>query len=119
MDEKKLPLLEDIRDESAEDIRVVLVPKSRSVEPEILMEQLFRFTDLESRVSLNLNVLDKGVTPRVMSLREVLLAFIDHRREVLQRRTKYRLAKIADRLEVLAGIFGGLFEPRQSDQDHP
>ena len=103
MDEKKLPLLEDIRDESAEDIRVVLVPKSRSVEPELLMEQLFRFTDLESRASLNLNVLDKGVTPRVMSLREVLLAFIDHRREVLQRRTKYRLAKIADRLEVLAG----------------
>ncbi len=103
MDEKKLPLLEDIRDESAEDIRVVLVPKSRSVEPELLMEQLFRFTDLESRVSLNLNVLDKGVTPRVMSLREVLLAFLDHRREVLQRRSKYRLAKIADRLEVLAG----------------
>jgi len=103
MDEKKLPLLNDIRDESAEDIRVVLVPKSRAVDPELLMEQLFRFTDFETRVSLNLNVLDKGVTPRVMSLREVLLAFLDHSRDVLQRRSRYRLAKIADRLEVLAG----------------
>jgi topoisomerase-4 subunit A len=103
MDEKKLPLLGDIRDESAEDIRVVLVPKSRTVDPELLMEQLFRFTDFETRVSLNLNVLDKGVTPRVMSLREVLLAFLDHSRDVLQRRSRYRLGKIADRLEVLAG----------------
>jgi len=103
MDEKKLPLLDDIRDESAEDIRLVLLPKSRSIEPELLMEQLFRFTDLESRVSLNLNVLDKGITPRVMSLREVLLAFLNHRREILRRRSKYRLAKIAVRLEVLKG----------------
>jgi topoisomerase-4 subunit A len=103
IEEKKLPLLEDVRDESAEDIRVVLTPKSRTVEPEILMEQLFRETDLESRVALNLNVLDKGVTPRVMSLREALTAFIDHRRDVLGRRSRHRLARIADRLEVLEG----------------
>ena len=70
IEEKKLTVLEDIRDESAEDIRIVLVPRSRGIEPEILMEQMFRLTELESRVSLNLNVLDKGVTPKVMSLRE-------------------------------------------------
>src|SRR6185312_10358895 len=103
IEEKKLPALEDVRDESTEDIRVVLVPKSRAIEPEILMEQLFRQTELESRVPLNLNVLDKGITPRVMSLREALQAFIDHRREVLGRRTRHRLARIADRLEVLDG----------------
>ncbi|MFZ1007371.1 MAG: DNA topoisomerase IV subunit A, partial [Candidatus Sulfotelmatobacter sp.] len=103
MDEKKLPLLEDVRDESAEDLRIVLVPKSRAVEAEILMEQLFRTTELESRFPLNLNVLDQGITPKVMSLREALNAFIEHRSEVLKRRTKHRLAKIADRLEVLDG----------------
>ena len=70
IEEKKLPALDDVRDESTEDIRIVLMPKSRTVEPEILMEQLFRQTELESRVPLNLNVLDKGVCPRVMSLRE-------------------------------------------------
>ena len=101
MDEKKLPLLEDVRDESAEDLRIVLVPKSRAVEAEILMEQLFRSTELESRFPLNLNVLDHGITPKVMSLREALNAFIEHRHEVLKRRTKHHLAKIADRLEVL------------------
>src|SRR5262249_51998524 len=103
IEQKKLPLLDDVRDESTEDIRVVFIPKTRTVEPEILMEQLFRATDLESRVSLNMNVLDKGVTPKVMSLREVLQAFIDHRREVLHRRSNHRLAKIAGRLEVLEG----------------
>jgi topoisomerase-4 subunit A len=103
IEEKKLSALDDVRDESAEDIRLVLIPKSRTVEAEILMEQLFRQTELESRVSLNLNVLDKGVTPKVMSLREALEAFIDHRREVLGRRSRHRLAKIADRLEVLDG----------------
>jgi topoisomerase-4 subunit A len=103
IEEKKLPALDDVRDESAEDIRIVLLPKSRTVEPEILMEQLFRLTELEARIPLNMNVLDKGVTPRVMSLREVLIAFIDHRREVLGRRSRHRLAKIADRLEVLEG----------------
>ncbi|MGQ0742172.1 MAG: DNA topoisomerase IV subunit A, partial [Alphaproteobacteria bacterium] len=103
LEEKKLPLLDDVRDESTEDLRIVLVPKSRAVESEFLMEQLFRLTELETRVPLNLNVLDKGITPRVMSLREALHAFIDHRREVLSRRTRHRLAKIADRLEVLEG----------------
>ncbi len=103
IEEKKLLLLDDVRDESAEDIRIVLVPKSRVVEPELLMEQLFRLTELENRIPLNLNVLDKGVTPKVMSLREALEAFLDHRREVLGRRSRFRLGKIADRLEVLDG----------------
>jgi topoisomerase-4 subunit A len=103
LEQKKLPLLDDIHDESAEDVRIVLTPKSRTVEPELLMEQLFRQTDLESRVSLNMNVLDRGLVPRVMSLREVLAAFIDHRREVLERRSAHRLEKIATRLEVLEG----------------
>jgi topoisomerase-4 subunit A len=103
MEQKKLTLLEDVRDESAEDVRVVLVPKSRAVEPEILMEQLFRQTDLETRISLNMNVLDVGLIPRVMSLKEVLQAFINHRRDVLERRTQHRLEKIATRLDVLEG----------------
>jgi topoisomerase-4 subunit A len=103
MEQKKLTLLEDVRDESAEDVRVVLVPKSRAVEPELLMEQLFRQTDLETRISLNMNVLDVGLIPRVMNLKEVLQAFINHRRVVLERRTAYRLEKIATRLNVLEG----------------
>ena len=103
LEQKKLPLLEDIHDESAEDIRIVLTPKSRAVEAELLMEQLFRQTDLESRFPLNMNVLDRGLVPKVMSLRETLQAFIDHRREVLERRTAHRLEKIAARLEVLEG----------------
>jgi topoisomerase-4 subunit A len=103
IEEKKLPALDDVRDESAEDIRIVLVPKSRTVEPDILMEQMFRQTELEARFPLNMNVLDHGITPRVMSLREALQAFLDHRREVLGRRSRHRLARIADRLEVLEG----------------
>ena len=103
IEQKKVPLLDDVHDESAEDIRIVLTPKSRVVEPELLMEQLFRQTDLESRIPLNMNVLDKGLVPRVMSLKEALLAFVAHRREVLGRRSKYRLEKIAARLEVLEG----------------
>jgi topoisomerase IV subunit A len=103
LEQKKLPLLDDVRDESAEDVRLVLVPKSRTVEPELLMEQLFRSTDLESRIPLNMNVLDGGTVPRVMSLREVLLAFVAHRRQVLERRTEHRLEKIATRLEILEG----------------
>jgi topoisomerase-4 subunit A len=102
-DLKKLPLLEDARDESAEDIRIVLVPKSRAVDAEILMEQLFRLTDLEARIPLNMNVLDSGLIPRVMSLKETLTAFVNHRRDVLERRSKHRLEKIAARLEVLEG----------------
>jgi topoisomerase-4 subunit A len=103
IEQKKVPLLDDVHDESAEDIRLVLTPKSRAVEPELLMEQLFRQTDLESRIPLNMNVLDRGLVPRVMSLKEALLAFVAHRREVLERRSKYRMEKIAARLEVLEG----------------
>src|SRR6201996_4842804 len=103
LEQKKLPLLDDIHDESAEDIRIVLTPKSRTVEPEILMEQLFQASDLESRIPLNMNVLDKGLVPRVMSLKEVLAAFAAHRREVLERRSAFRLEKIRARLEVLEG----------------
>jgi topoisomerase-4 subunit A len=99
---RKLALLADVRDESAEDVRLVLVPRARSVPAELLMEQLFRQTELEVRLPLNLNVLDMEGVPRVMSLRQVLLAFLDHRMEVLIRRSRFRLGKIADRLEVLA-----------------
>ncbi|HWA48408.1 MAG TPA: DNA gyrase subunit A, partial [Dongiaceae bacterium] len=99
LQEKKLPFLDDIQDESAADVRVVLVPKSRNVEPDHLMEQLFRQTDLETRFSLNMNVLDANQVPRVMSLPEVLRAYLDHRREVLQKRTRFRLAEIDRRLE--------------------
>jgi topoisomerase-4 subunit A len=103
LQEKKLPLLEDIRDESAEDIRIVLEPKSRTVDPEMLMEQLFRQTELETRFPLNLNVLDAEGAPRVMSLKEALQAFLDHRRDVLLRRSRHRLEAIARRSEILEG----------------
>jgi topoisomerase-4 subunit A len=103
LDQKKLPLLEDVQDESAEDIRVVLTPKNRTVDAALLMEQLFRQTDLEVRVPLNMNVLDSGLIPRVMSLKETLTAFVNHRRDVLERRSRHRLEKIAARLEVLEG----------------
>ena len=101
---KKLPMLADIRDESAEDIRIVLEPKNRSVEPEMLMEHLFKQTDMEIRFGLNMNVLDANNVPRVMSLREVLQAFLDHRHDVLVRRSQYRLGKIEHRLEILGGF---------------
>ncbi|MBN9218574.1 MAG: DNA topoisomerase IV subunit A [Mesorhizobium sp.] len=100
---RKLPLLEDIRDESAEDIRVVLVPKSRTVDPGILMESLFKLTELESRFPLNMNVLSRGKVPNVLSLKGVLQEWLDHRRDVLIRRSKHRLAEIERRLEILAG----------------
>ncbi len=103
MHERKLPQLADIRDESAEDVRLVLAPKSRNIDPAALMESLFRVTDLEVRISLNMNVLDGGRAPRVMNLREVLQAFLDHRLEVLLRRTRFRLNKIAERIETLGG----------------
>jgi topoisomerase-4 subunit A len=101
--EKKLPLVADIRDESDAEIRLVIEPRNRSVPPEAVMESLFRATDLEVRVALNLNVLDAGATPKVMNLREALTAFLEHRHEVLTRRAKHRLEQIAHRLEVLAG----------------
>lgn len=100
---KKLPLLNDIRDESAEDIRVVLEPKSRAVDPVLLMETLFKITDLESRISLNMNVLSNGQVPKVLSLKGVLNEWLAHRKEVLVRRSNYRKAKIEHRLEILDG----------------
>ncbi|MCA3279122.1 MAG: DNA topoisomerase IV subunit A [Roseomonas sp.] len=103
LEEKKLPLLADLRDESTEQVRIVLEPKSRNVEPAVLMETLFRATALESRFPLNMNVLDADRTPRVMSLKEVLRAWLDHRHEVLQRRSNHRLGAIARRLEILDG----------------
>ncbi|MCB1497300.1 MAG: DNA topoisomerase IV subunit A [Bauldia sp.] len=103
MEAKRLPLVADIRDESAEDIRLVIEPRSRTVEPAVMMESLFKLTDLESRIPLNLNVLSRGVVPRVMGLGEVLNEWLAHRRDVLIRRSKYRLAQIEHRLEVLDG----------------
>ncbi len=103
MSEKKLPLLGDVRDESAEEIRLVLEPKSRTVEPVLLMESLFRSTELEVRVSLNMNVLSAGQIPNVLDLRDVLWQWLEHRIEVLVRRSTYRLKKIEHRLEVLDG----------------
>ena len=103
MEEKKLPFLADIRDESTEDVRIVLEPKSRTVDAAQLMEQLFRQTDLEIRFGLNMNVLDGSGMPRVMDLREMLQAYLDHRQVVLVRRSKNRLAEIVRRLEILEG----------------
>jgi topoisomerase-4 subunit A len=103
MEAKKLPLVADIRDESAEDIRLVIEPKSRTVDAALMMESLFRLTDLESRIPLNLNVLSNGVVPKVMGLGEVLSEWLAHRRDVLIRRTKFRLEQIRHRLEVLEG----------------
>jgi topoisomerase-4 subunit A len=100
--DKKLPLLGDVRDESAENIRLVLEPKTRTVDPEMLMASLFRATQLESRFALNMNVLD-GRTPRVMGLKALLRAWLDHRHEVLVRRSQFRLDAIAKRLEILDG----------------
>jgi topoisomerase IV subunit A len=101
--DRKLPLLADVRDESAEDIRLVLEPRARTVDPVLMMEQMFRLTDLESRLSLNMNVLSGGKVPRVLSLRDVLREWLDHRKDVLVRRSNHRLGVIARRLEVLGG----------------
>jgi topoisomerase IV subunit A len=100
---KKAPLLADIRDESAEDVRIVLEPRARTVEPEALMATLFRQSELETRFALNMNVLIDGRVPKLCSLREVLRAFLDHRRDVLLRRSRHRLGRIDHRLEVLEG----------------
>ena len=101
---KKIPILADVRDESADDIRVVLEPRSKNVDPEVMMGMLFRNSELEVRFSLNMNVLIDGVTPKVCSMKEVLRAFLDHKRDVLLRRSRHRLGKIDRRLEVLAGL---------------
>ena len=102
--DKKLPLLGNIRDESAEEIRLVLEPKNRSVDADMLMESMYRTTDLETRFNMNMNVLDATGTPRVMNLKEILFAFLEHRLDVLIKRTNFRLGKIAHRLEVLGGL---------------
>lgn len=100
---RRLPLLEDVRDESAEDVRLVLVPKSRTVDPAILMESLFKLTELESRFPLNMNVLSHGKVPGVLSLKQVLREWLDHRKDVLIRRSRFRLDEIVRRLEILGG----------------
>jgi topoisomerase-4 subunit A len=100
---KKLPLLKDIRDESADDVRVVLEPRAGTVDATILMEHMFKLSDLEQRIPLNMNVLDMGVVPRVMNLKQVLSAWLEHRKDVLVRRTQHRLDQIARRLEILDG----------------
>ncbi|MFO0109282.1 MAG: DNA topoisomerase IV subunit A [Alphaproteobacteria bacterium] len=102
--DKKLPLLGNIQDESTDTVRIVLEPKSRSVDPEILMESLYKVTDLETRYALNLNVIGGDGIPRVMNLRELLKAYLDHRHEVLTRKSAFRLAEIARRLEILEGL---------------
>jgi topoisomerase-4 subunit A len=101
--DKKLPILEDVRDESDEQVRLVLVPKSRNVDPELLKESLYKLTDLETRISLNLNVLDATRTPMVMGLHELLTNWVAHQIDILQRRSQHRLQKIADRLELVEG----------------
>jgi topoisomerase-4 subunit A len=102
--ERKAPLLGDVRDESAEDVRIVLEPRSRAVDPAMLMEQLFKLSELEARVSVNINVLVDGVMPRVIGLAEALRQWLDHRRAVLLRRSAHRLAAIERRLELVAGM---------------
>jgi topoisomerase-4 subunit A len=101
---KKVPILGDVRDESADDIRIVLEPRAKTVDPDVLMAALFRQSDLENRFSLNMNVLIDGRTPKVCSLKEVLRAFLDHRQDVLLRRSRHRMAQIDHRLEVLEGF---------------
>ena len=100
---RKLPLLDDVRDESAEDVRLVLVPRSKNVDAALLMESLFKLTDLESRFSLNMNVLSGGRIPMVMGIKQALQEWLDHRKDVLVRRSQHRLAQIEHRLEVLGG----------------
>src|SRR5262252_6265361 len=103
LNEKKLPLVADVRDESAEDVRLVIEPRARTVDPELLMESLFKLTELESRIPLNMNVLVGGRIPKVVGLAEALREWLDHRREVLLRRSNFRLRQIDARLEVLGG----------------
>lgn len=104
IENKKAPLLADVRDESAEDVRLVLEPKNRTIEPEMLMESLFKLSDLEIRFPINMNVLDASGTPRVMGLKACLQAFLDHRREVLVRRAAWRIERIEKRLHLLEGL---------------
>ena len=103
LEDRKLPLVGDVRDESAEDVRVVIEPKSRNVDEAVLMESLFKLSELESRIPLNMNVLVDGVVPRVLSIGEALQQWLSHRRNVLIRRSKHRLVAVERRMEVLAG----------------
>src|SRR5215510_5407374 len=103
LNDKKLPLVADVRDESTEDVRLVIEPRSRTVDPELLMESLFKLTELESRIPLNMNVLVKGRIPKVVGLADVLREWLDHRRDVLVRRSNFRLRQIEARLEVIGG----------------
>ncbi len=124
LEEKKLPLLADIRDESTDVVRIVLEPKNRTIDPAVLMETLFRATPLENRFSLNMNVLDASRTPQVMGLRQVLRSWLDHRHEVLVRRSQHRLDAIARRLEILDGyliVYLNLDEVIRivREEDHP
>ncbi|MFC7052851.1 DNA topoisomerase IV subunit A [Hansschlegelia quercus] len=104
INERKLPLVVDVRDESTEDIRLVLEPRARNVDPVVMMESVFRLTELETRIPLNMNVLARGTTPVVMGLKEALRHWLDHRREVIQRRARHRLDAIVRRLEILDGL---------------
>ena len=104
INDKKLPLVADMRDESAEDVRLVIEPRARTVDAELMMESVFRLTELEGRIQLNMNVLVKGRVPKVVGLAEALTEWLDHRREVLIRRSRHRLGKIDHRLEVLGGL---------------
>lgn len=121
---RKLPLLEDIRDESSEDVRIVFVPKSRTVDPELLMESLFKLTELETRLSLNMNVLSRGKVPNVLDLRAVLNEWLAHRRDVLLRRSRFRLGEIDKRLEILGGYLVAFLNIDEvirivREEDHP
>ncbi|MDP2408722.1 MAG: DNA topoisomerase IV subunit A [Pseudolabrys sp.] len=104
INDKKLPLIGDVRDESAEDLRLVIEPRARTVDAALMMESLFKLTELENRIPLNMNVLVKGRIPKVLGLAEVLIEWLDHRRDVLVRRSKHRLAAIEHRLEMLGGF---------------
>ncbi|CAM5219537.1 DNA topoisomerase 4 subunit A OS=Bosea thiooxidans OX=53254 GN=parC PE=3 SV=1 [Bosea thiooxidans] len=104
LNDKKLPLVADLRDESAEDIRIVIEPRARNVDANLMMELLFRLSELEARIPMNMNVLTGGLVPRVLGLAEALRAWLDHRREVLQRRSRFRLGQIDKRLEILRGL---------------
>ena len=116
---KKLPLLDDIRDESAEDVRIVLVPRSRNVDPTILMESLFKLTDLENRFALNMNVLSHGKVPMVMGLKQALQEWLDHRKEVLVRRSEHRLAPDQSSSGSARRLFDRLSEPRRGHPHYP
>ena len=119
MNEKKLPFLADMRDELAEDVRLVFEPRSRSVDPALLMESLFKLTELESRMPLNMNVLVRGRVPKVVGLAEALNEWLAHRREVLLRRSRYRLEPDRAPARSSGRLSRRLSQPRQGHQDHP